>query len=207
MRGDGRADAFPRAPVRAGQNPEGKMKGIVFNVLEEVVSEGYGADTWDALLTAAGCDGAYTSLGSYPDGEFMRLAASASDLLGMPSEELLRWFGRLALPRFAERYPALFAEHHSARPFVLTLNDIIHPEVRKLYPGAEVPDFEFDASSADRLVIRYRSSRKLCAFAVGLIQGAAAYYGERVTVEQPECMKQGAAECVLVCAFETTASR
>ena len=38
------------------------MKGIVFNLLEEVVTEAYGADAWDSLLDAAGLDGAYTSL-------------------------------------------------------------------------------------------------------------------------------------------------
>ena len=182
------------------------MKGIVFNVLEEVVTDHYGADTWDALLADARCDGAYTSLGSYPDDELMRLAACAADRLEMPSEELLRWFGRQALARFAERYPTLFEGHRSARPFIHTLNDIIHPEVRKLYPGAEVPDFEFDGSSPERLVVRYRSSRKLCAFAMGLIEGAAAHFAEQATITHRECMKQGATECVIVCTFERTGS-
>ena len=29
----------------------------------------------------------------------------------------------------------------------------IHPEVRKLYPGASVPEFDFDTSSPDVLLI------------------------------------------------------
>jgi hypothetical protein len=43
------------------------MKGIIFNLLEEVVIRDHGADTWDELLSATCLDGAYTSLGSYPD--------------------------------------------------------------------------------------------------------------------------------------------
>jgi len=177
------------------------MKGIVFNVLEEVVTERYGADAWDALLPAADSSGEYTSLGSYPDGELMRLVTAASAALDTPSEDLVRWFGQEALTRFATRFPVLFRGHTTTRTFLLTLNDIIHTEVRKLYPGAETPNFEFDTSSPDVLIMRYRSSRRLCAFAVGLTEGAATYYGERATIEQPECMLRGDESCVLVCSF------
>ena len=38
------------------------MKGIIYNLLEEVVSAEHGEDTWDALVDAAGVDGIYTSL-------------------------------------------------------------------------------------------------------------------------------------------------
>ncbi len=54
------------------------MKGIIFNLVEEVVRNRYGEDTWDELLDAAGLDGAYTSLGSYPDEELLRLVAAAA---------------------------------------------------------------------------------------------------------------------------------
>ena len=39
------------------------MKGVVFNLLEQLVARDYGEDTWDALLDAGGLDGVYTSLG------------------------------------------------------------------------------------------------------------------------------------------------
>jgi hypothetical protein len=38
------------------------VKGIVYNLLEEVVSAEHGEDTWDVLVDAAGVDGIYTSL-------------------------------------------------------------------------------------------------------------------------------------------------
>ena len=102
----------------------------------------------------------------------------------MPADDVVSWFGRNALPLFAERYPQLFEPHDSTRSFVLTLNDIIHPEVRKLYPGADVPEFDFDVRD-ELLVMGYRSPRKLCSFAEGLLLGAADHYGERLTIEQP----------------------
>lgn len=173
------------------------MKGIVFNLLEAVVCDAYGEATWDGLLARAGLDGAYTSLGSYADSDFEKLVAAASSILDQPREKIVRWFGRQALPVLAHQYPQFFASHTSTRSFLLTLNDVIHSEVRKLYPGAEVPYFEFDARQTDRLVMTYRSSRRLCAFGEGLIEGAAAHYREEVLIERPECMLRGDARCVL----------
>jgi Haem-NO-binding len=176
------------------------MKGVVFNVLEQLVARDHGEGTWDALLDATELDGVYTSLGSYADEDLMKLVGAAADELDMSPDQVVRWFGRNALPLFAARYPQLFEPHDSTRSFVLTLNEIIHPEVRKLYPGAEVPVFDF-ASHDGGLVMGYTSPRKLCAFAEGLLHGAADHYSERLTIEQPQCMNRGDDRCVLEIAF------
>jgi hypothetical protein len=176
------------------------MKGVVFNLLEQLVARDYGEDTWDALLHVSGLNGAYTSLGNYADADLAKLVSAAADALDMPCDDVVFWFGRNALPLFAGRYPQLFEPHVSAQPFVLTLNDIIHPEVRKLYPGADVPEFDFDIGEGI-LMMGYRSPRKLCSFAEGLLTGAADHYRERVTIEQPLCMKRGDDRCVLEIAF------
>lgn len=178
------------------------MKGIVFNLLEEIVAREHGEDTWDALLDAAGLEGAYTSLGNYPDGDLLGLVAAASQALGLPADDVVRWFGRNALPLLANHYPAFFEPHKDARSFVLTLNEIIHPEVRKLYPGADTPHFTFDASEPDRLVMDYRSSRRLCAFAEGLLLGAGDHFGQTVAVAQSECMNRGDDRCLIAIDFQ-----
>ncbi len=172
------------------------MKGIVFNLLEELVRRDHGENTWDALLESAGLDGVYTSLGSYADEELVKLVAAASAALQQPPESILRWFGRNAMPLLAEKYPSFFATQNTTRRFLLTLNDIIHPEVRKLYPGAHVPVFDFDSSSPDVLLVGYKSERKLCALAHGFVEGAADHYGEELTFEQRQCMHRGNDKCV-----------
>lgn len=172
------------------------MKGIIFNLLEEVVTTEYGAATWDRLLDDADLDGAYTSLGSYDDEEIVRLVGVAAVALQLPPQDVLRWFGQRAMPLLARRYPAFFTNHANARSFLLTLNGIIHPEVRKLYPGAATPVFDFDTSSPDKLLIGYNSARKMCALAEGFMQGAAGYYHEQADITQTQCMHDGASKCV-----------
>lgn len=172
------------------------MKGIVFNLLEEAVTNAHGADTWDDLLAAARAHGIYTSLGNYRDEELQGIVDAASATLQKPPDVIVKWFGAAALPMFAQRYGHFFTPHVTTVDFLLTLNDIIHPEVRKLYPGAEPPSFTF-SRTPDGLRLEYHSTRRLCALAEGLIEGAAAHFGETAAVTHRLCRKAGDAVCVL----------
>lgn len=177
------------------------MKGILFNLLAEVVRREHGEDTWDRLLDAAGLDGAYTSLGNYPDADMMKLVGIAASALNLPPDDVVRWFGRASLPLLAQQYPGFFQPHRDTRSFLLTLNDVIHPEVRKLYPGADAPTFDFDTSVDNILLMGYISARHLCAFGEGLIEGSAAYFNEQVHLEHPQCSKRGDPKCVFRISF------
>lgn len=177
------------------------MKGIVFNLLERLVSREYGEDAWDNLLEAAGHDGVYTTLGSYHDIELHQLVRAAARVLDTPPDAFVRWFGRNALPLLGESFREFFLGHTHTLPFLLTLNDIIHPEVRKLYPGADLPIFDFTVGEDGVLLIGYRSSRRLCEFGKGMVEGAANYYGERVTINDIHCMNRGDESCLFEIVF------
>jgi hypothetical protein len=79
------------------------VKGVVFNLLEQLVVRDFGEDTWDALLDASRLDGVYTSLGSYPDADLAKLVGAGAQALSMPPDDVVSWLGRNALPLFAER--------------------------------------------------------------------------------------------------------
>ena len=177
------------------------MKGILFNLAEEVVAEAHGPEVWEQVLDASGLEGAYTSLGNYPDEEFITLAVAAAEIMEAPVNDVVRSIAQGAMPHLVEGYPGFFEGHESARTFVLTLNEIIHPEVRKLYAGADVPEFDFGEGPNGELDVGYRSKRKLCALAEGFIVGAASHYRETATIEQTSCMLDGAESCLLRCSF------
>src|SRR5258708_7286741 len=105
----------------------GYMKGIIFNLLEDVVVSNHGVGTWDQLLATTALDGAYTSLGGYPDEQMQDLVGAASRKFGLTAFEVLRWFGQQAIPLLFVRYPAFFSSQPATRPFVLSVNHIIHP--------------------------------------------------------------------------------
>lgn len=173
------------------------MKGIIFNLLEDVVSRHHGEATWDKFLDENGLDGAYTSLGSYSDDEFERLVQTVANTLGISFRECVRWFGREAMPLLARRYPVFFAGHNTTLPFIFSVNSIIHPEVRKIHPGANCPVFRFEQTADGALHLGYGSPRRLCALAEGFIEGAADHFGETAAVEHLRCTAQGDPECLL----------
>lgn len=178
------------------------MKGVIFNLLEEVVSEHYGEPFWEGLLDHASAAGAYTSLGSYPDAELENLVLAACGTLGTSRSDVLRWFGRAAMPLLAARYPAFFREHASTRSFILSLNQIIHPEVMKLYPGARCPAFNFSNAPDGALLVGYNSHRQLCMLAHGFVEGAGAHFGEAPDIRHLQCMHGGDPACTLRIAVE-----
>ncbi len=182
------------------------MKGIIFNLAEEVVSAEHGDDAWDAVLDGAGVTGSYTSLGSYPDADLMAIVVSAAALLGTDEQAVLRHVAEGAIPLLAQRFPNFFSPHHDALSFVLTLNDMIHPEVRKLYPGAEPPTFAFEVTGENVVTLTYGSTRSLCALAEGFLVGAAAHYGQRVTIVRTACRLRGDEQCLLRCEFRDAAA-
>lgn len=170
------------------------MKGIIFNLFEDVVTESFGPAAWDGLLCATGTEGVYASLGSYPDSELLALVDATAAITGRSRQEVLRGFGEAVFPLFIARYPNFMSGARDARTFLLSLNTTIHSEVRKLYSGAGCPHFRF-AIAPNRLRIGYGSPRRLCSLAEGMIQGVATHFGERIELSHPECMHKGAQSC------------
>lgn len=170
------------------------MKGVIFQIVEEVVTTKLGPAAWDALLTTTGLHGVYTSLGSYPDAELMALVDACAVMTRSEPSELLHMVGKDAIPILYDRYPVFFNNAPNARSFILALNTIIHPEVRKLYAGAACPHFHF-VETEDTVIMGYNSPRRLCHLAHGFVLGLAEHFGETIEIEQPACMHEGAPMC------------
>ena len=172
------------------------MKGVIFNLLEEVVCQHHGEAAWDEVLDHARVSGVYTTLGNYPHAELEELVESAGVVLGMPGD-VLRWYGRAAMPLLFRRCPGFFDAHACTLDFVRALNTIIHPEVMKLYPGSRCPMFDARTAANGALLLGYDSERRFCMLAHGFIEGAADHYGETATVEHLACMHDGDPSCLL----------
>jgi predicted hydrocarbon binding protein len=178
------------------------MKGVVFEAVREVVTEVWSEDLWDDLLDDAGVDGAYVSLGSYPDAELIAIVAAASVRLDVPADDVLRIVGRRLFAQLAARVPSVMSRFSGWQDLVQELDRVIHPEVRKLYPEAITPTFEVVSRDERCLRVVYRSPRHLCVLAEGLIVGAGDHYGEDVSVRSMRCIDRGDDNCELLAQAE-----
>lgn len=178
------------------------MKGVVFTTLNDLVEDRFGLSTWDELLERSGSPGIYTTAGTYPDQELFTLVGGLSELLQVDADKLVRTFGEFMFNKLASHYPHGLGDSLRTRDLLLRVHSLIHVEVKKLYPDAELPTFEYETPGPSELVMIYRSHRKLCSLAEGLIEGAARHYGEHVTVHQARCMHHGDDHCRLEMSFE-----
>ena len=155
------------------------MKGIVFAEFLDMVERHHGLEVVDAMLQAAApaSGGAYTAVGTYDWRELAQLAEALVGLRGGSVAEVLRDYGHNLFAVFAQRFPAFFQGVSSPLLFLAGVETLIHPEVLKLYPDAELPHFEVQLE-ANSLTLRYRSERPLGHFAQGLIEACLRHFGD-----------------------------
>ena len=173
------------------------MKGIVFNLLAEMVEDKFGLEVWDALLQATQQDGIYVSTETYPDENLFALVAAASEKSGIPANDLIKTFGEFMFPHFHKQNPNFFEKDMTLKQFLLFVDRVIHVEVRKLHPDASLPTFQYIDEHDQELTMLYSSPRKLCMLAEGLIAGAATHFNTEYTLSHNECMHDGADSCRL----------
>jgi len=173
------------------------VKGLILNLVEDVVRAEHGEDYWDDVVDASGLPASYTSMGTYPDQEVETLASVVAEREGATAYDVVRHVGHAGMASLAARYPGFFDPHAGVRPFLLSLNTTVHPEVRRLYPGAVIPEFDIAFPEAHVVELGYVSERGRCDLAEGLVLGAAEHYGEAVAVSQRTCVHRGDERCVI----------
>ncbi len=169
------------------------MKGVVFTEFMEMVEDRFSADMVDDILDDAAppSGGAYTAVGTYPHEEIVALVVALSRRSGMVVHDLLLAFGEHLFGRFVRAYPAFFAGVTDAFAFLSGIEDIIHAEVKKLYPDAELPRFEVERHDAGCLVLRYESPRHFEDLAEGLMRGCITHFGGGIDLRR-ETLGEGA---------------
>jgi hypothetical protein len=160
------------------------VKGVVFTEFVEMVEDLYSPELADKVITKVDppSGGAYTSVGTYEFEEMVGLLSALSEEIGKTIPEILQMFGKRLFKQFELKFPEIFVEAPDSFSFLEKVESIIHVEVRKLYPDAELPAFEINREAPERLVMVYDSPRALSDFGAGLMSGCFAHFGENVEV-------------------------
>jgi hypothetical protein len=166
------------------------MKGIVFTLLNDLVEERFGLGMWDKILAKVQpvSGGVYNAGGTYPDTELFAIVGALSEFTQIPSKVLVQTFGEFMFPVLAKRYQVFFRSGQTLKDFLLSIHSVVHVEVRKLYPNAGLPDFSYEDTGSNSLAMVYRSERRLCALAEGLLLGASKHFGQAIELSHSPCM-------------------
>lgn len=160
------------------------MKGIIFTEFLQLVEDNFGYDVVDEILqkTELPSNGVYTSVGTYNHIEILSLASNLEKISGIPLNDLLVIYGKYLFPRLLKLAGELAIEYHSTFELLESLDSIIHVEVLKLYPEAELPKFLVTRHTKTELDLIYSSCRPFAYLAKGLIEGCITHYQEDIEI-------------------------
>jgi hypothetical protein len=173
------------------------MKGVVFTEFLEMAEARFSLRVLDRVLTVVNppSGGQYTSVGTYPHQELVSLLMELSKQTAIAPEALLNDFGAHLFARFVETQPIFFGAARDAFALLRSVESHIHVEVKKLYPDAELPSIVCSDGGPGRLIVTYRSPRRLADLAQGLILACGKHYGEQLSLER-EDLSAGKGEIV-----------
>lgn len=161
------------------------MKGMVFTEFLDMVENKFSADMVDDIIDDANpaSGAAYTAVGTYDHQELVDMVVALSKRTEIPVDTLVKVFGEHVFTIFATNYPSFFADVPDALTFLSGIEDIIHAEVIKLYPDAQLPKFDCHFEG-ETLIMDYQSPRHFSDLAEGLIKGCGAHFGENLQIDR-----------------------
>jgi predicted hydrocarbon binding protein len=195
-----------RAPNTTAAQPDetatGKntdMKGIIFTTFNDMVEREVGIDVWEDILESVNPEsgGVYTAVEDFPDEELIAMIMELSAKTSTPAEELVVSFGQYLFHVLAIKHSIFVQQKDSFLEFLKSVEDVIHKEVEKLYPNPNLPSLRWEQPDDNTLVLYYKSPRKMCQLALGLIEGAAEHYKVDYDLAHETCMHEGHDHCRL----------
>jgi hypothetical protein len=162
------------------------MYGIINKAIQDLITDKYGIDNWEAILEKSGVDvDFFLSNEPYDDEITYKMAGAASDVLGISLGEILRAFGEWwILKTGKEKYAGLMESGgKNLKEFLVNL-PLFHNRIMLMYPKLTPPEFKVSNIEENSIYVHYHSERKgLQEFVRGLMTGLAKMYSTAVVVE------------------------
>lgn len=172
------------------------MHGIIFVELKKFADALLGEEAWDGLLKQAELvNRIYLPVQEYPDAEAVALVGAVCARTGRTADAVLSEFGRFIVPDLLRMYGSLLDRGWTTLEVIENTEETIHRVVRARNPGARPPELHCSRPSPHEVVVVYRSRRRLCGIAKGIVEGLAEHFHERVTLDETRCMLRGDPEC------------
>lgn len=157
------------------------MNGAMFNSLARFIDKNYPQVSFSDLCQKASMrTNIFAELTWYPDKDFVNLVEILSRQTEKELTHLWRELGKETFPYFAEIFSDYMKKISSLDEMLTTINKI-HHEISEDGLGTP-PRLELKRASDNNFQIRYTSNRNLGDFFLGMLEGAAKYFGASVKI-------------------------
>jgi hypothetical protein len=160
------------------------MYGLVNQGIRKMVTQSFGAETWDRICEKSGVEDVFAAMEPYPDEVTLSLVVAASEVLSLPPEKVLHAFGKWWIGNAAREYSGIFKlVGDSFNEFIENL-DSIHSRVISMLPKLTPPSFVLSDHTDSSVVLHYYSQRQgLYPMVEGMIEGIGEWFDVPVTIE------------------------
>lgn len=154
------------------------MKGIILSEFVEYIEQQLGEGVAQKIITDSDVEseGAYTRVGMYDYQELISLLTQSAAETQTDASVLLEGFSDHLFGVFKRDYSVFFEGVDNAVQMLMQIDDHIHVEVKKLYPDAELPTFDY-TKEGSQLTLNYQSPRPLASVAHCLVGACLKYFG------------------------------
>lgn len=161
------------------------MKGIILSEFVEFLEDQFGFEVAQKVIDSSGVSskGAYSRVGRYDYQELIQLLTHAVEQTDTDVDDLTQPFADHLFTVFKRDYSVFFEGVSSAAQMLTRIDGHIHVEVKKLYPDAELPKFEYQETE-DVLILNYKSPRPLADVAKALVSACLKYFENRESLTQ-----------------------
>lgn len=185
------------------------MHGIIFSSLRSFVIQKTKPENWTEILDSAGIPThtMFMPIKTYPDADLLKIIGAASENFKTSVPKFLESFGEYLIQDLIKFYHSWIKPEWSALDFFTNVECVMHTAARAIsvVPGQEPtpPELVVERIAPNQIKLIYKSPRKLCHLAKGLIQGVSQYYHEEFNIVETSCMHSGGA----VCCFQVTSKK
>jgi len=147
------------------------MKGIIFTEFLELVEDKFGLAMVDKIINQSTLEsnGIYTAFGTYEFSEMLQLMTKLSQNTDIEIDDLLMVYAEHLFAVLVKSYPNLVERYHSPMDLIASIENHIHIEVKKIYSDAQLPTFQLEERSENKMVMIYKSERALYMLGKGLM--------------------------------------
>lgn len=147
------------------------MKGFIFTEFFELVEYRFGLAMVDKIIMQSelDSDGAYTAVGSYDFSEMLQLITNLSKNTNIDVDDLFLVYSEHLFSVLVKTHPDLVKHYKDPMDLIASIENHIHVEVQKIYPDAQLPTFELEERTDDKMVMVYKSDKALYVLGKGLM--------------------------------------
>lgn len=167
------------------------MKGTVVLTWLNSIKDLYGQDVQAKALAQNSWqeDFVINPLEDIDDTEVKKIIGSVCTLTGKNAETVWKEIGRSNIVSFQKWFPSYF-ERFSLKSFLMVMDEV-HLQLTKMIPGAKPPRLIAKEISGKEIEIKYSSKRGMFDYFLGLLEGSAAFFNEKIIYNEEERTTDG----------------